>query len=125
MINAKNIALLLGATFVAVGILGFVPNPLVSPTGVFVVNTMHNAVHLLTGAAFLLGVYFGYPRQTTIGIGAYYVAVALIGFVTKGDMMLGLIHINAADRWLHAGLAVAILAAGLIPSEKAAQSAKS
>lgn len=118
MINAKNIALLFGVIFLAVGVLGFVPNPLVSPTGVFVVNGMHNLVHLLTGAAFLAGAYFGYARQTTIGIGVYYVAVALIGFITKGDMMLGLIHINAADRWLHAGLAVAILTAGFIPFEK-------
>lgn len=124
MIKSKNIALLFGATFLAVGLLGFTPNPLVSPTGVFVVNGMHNLVHLLTGAAFLAGVFFGYPRQTTVGIGVYYVAVALIGFFTKSDMMLGLIHINAADRWLHAGLAVAILAAGFVPFEKMAQSEK-
>jgi hypothetical protein len=28
-------------------------------------------------------------------------------------MLLGLVHINQADRWLHLGLAVVILATGL------------
>lgn len=114
MINVRTTGQVFGAVFLLVGILGFVPNPIVSPNGVFVVNTMHNLVHLLTGAAFFAGVHFGYPRQTTFGIGVYYVGVAVIGFMTKSDMMLGLIHINTADRWLHLGLAVAILAAGAV-----------
>jgi len=114
MITPLLVARVFGAIFVLVGLLGFVPNPIVSPDGLFAVNTMHNLVHLLTGAAFLAGAQFGYARKTTIGIGIYYVAVTLIGFLTKSDMMLGLIHINVADRWLHAGLAVAILSAGLL-----------
>ncbi|GJL95329.1 MAG: membrane protein [Hyphococcus sp.] len=114
MINAKTIGQMFGAIFLLVGILGFIPNPIVSPNGTFVVNTMHNFVHLLTGAAFFGGIHFGYPRQTIIGVGLYYVGVAVIGFLTKSDMMLGLIHINTADRWLHLGLAVVILAAGAV-----------
>lgn len=114
MITPLLIARVFGATFVLVGLLGFVPNPIVSPDGLFGVNAMHNLVHLLTGAAFLAGAQFGYARQTTIGIGIYYVAVTLIGFLTTSDMMLGLIHINVADRWLHAGLAAAILSAGIL-----------
>ncbi len=118
MFNAKAVAQIFGVTFILVGLLGFVPNPIVSPNGLFVVNGMHNLVHLLTGVTFLAGVHFAYARQTIIGIGLYYVAVAIIGFLTKGDMMLGLIHINAADRWLHLGLAVAILTAGGISSDQ-------
>ena len=114
MITPLLVARVFCAIFVLVGLLGFIPNPIVAPDGLFAVNAMHNLVHLLTGAAFRAGAQFGYPRQTTIGIGVYYVAVTLIGFLTKSDMMLGLIHINVADRWLHAGLAIAILSAGVL-----------
>ena len=44
-LNAKTAAVVLGIVFLAVGILGFFPNPLVSPTGFFVVNTTHNIIH--------------------------------------------------------------------------------
>jgi len=37
--------------------------------------------------------------------------VSALGFVTSGDTMLGLVHINLADRWLHVFLAAAILGA--------------
>jgi len=114
MIPAKTIANLFGAMFIFVGILGFVPNPIVSPGGIFAVNGMHNMVHPLTGLAFLLGTGLGYPRNTILGIGVYYVLVAILGFFTKGDMLLGIIHINAADRWLHVMLAVVILVGGLL-----------
>ncbi len=114
MISAKTIANVFGATFILVGILGFVPNPVVSPTGIFVVNGMHNMVHLLTGLAFLFGSNLGYARNTTFGIGVYYVLVAILGFLTKSDMLLGIIHINTADRWLHVMLAVVILVGGLL-----------
>ena len=53
--NIRNICFILGWTFVAVGIFGFVPNPLVSSDGFFVVNAPHNLVHFLTGAAFIFG----------------------------------------------------------------------
>lgn len=114
MISAKPLANVFGAMFIVVGILGFIPNPIVSPSGIFIVNAMHNMVHLLTGFAFLFGSNVGYPRNTTFGIGVYYVLVAILGFFTKGNMLLGIIHINAADRWLHVALALFILAAGLI-----------
>lgn len=119
MIDAKLLARLLGATFVAVGILGFIPNPLVSPDGIFAVNTMHNMVHIVTGFGFLAGSVAGKSRITLLGIGLAYVVVAIVGFITPGDMLLGMIHINEADRWLHAGLAVAILGAGMLSRERA------
>jgi len=35
-----------------------------------------------------------------------------------GDMLLGIIHVNNADKWLHVVLAVVILAAGfMLPDE--------
>ena len=113
MVSARVLAQLFGVTFVLVGLLGFVPNPIVAPDGIFAVNAAHNLVHVLTGAAFLAGAWLGHARTTVIGIGVAYVGVAILGFLTSGDSLLGLIHINAADRWLHAALAAAILAGGL------------
>lgn len=116
MLNSKNIAFLLGITFVLVAGLGFVPNPLVSPEGLFAVNAAHNMVHLLTGLAFIGGAIACKGREDTVikVIGALYSVVAIVGFATSGNMLLGVVHINEADRWLHLGLAVAILAAGFL-----------
>ena len=114
--NIRNVCLIFGWTFVAVGILGFIPNPLVSADGFFVVNTPHNLVHLFTGAAFVLGAALFKDKESLVvsGIGIAYLAVAGLGFMTSGDMLLGMVHINEADRWLHLGLAIAILLPGIL-----------
>lgn len=120
LINAKNACIAFAAAFVAAGLLGFIPNPLVAPDGLFAVNTLHNLVHIVTGAAFLLGAFvWAKPQATLRAIGGLYVAVAALGFLTSGDMLLGLIHINVADRWLHVVLAGVILAAGFAIPAKA------
>ena len=111
MLSSKLIANLLGATFIFAGLLGFVPNPIVAPDGIFAVNAAHNLVHVLTGAAFIAGAWAGHARLTILVIGIAYVAVTALGFATTGNTLLGLVHINLADRWLHAFLAVAILGA--------------
>lgn len=112
--NTQNASYLFGVTFVLAGLLGFVPNPLVAPHGLFAVNLAHNLVHILTGAVFLAAA-VRYPASAdafikAVGIG--YVVVTIAGFLTSGTMLLGLVHINEADRWLHLGLAGVILAAG-------------
>lgn len=116
MFNSRNVALALGITFVAVTVLGFIPNPLVSPHGLFAVNLAHNLVHLVTGLGFIVGalVFAGREDRVIKVIGGLYFLVAIIGFFTRGDMLLGIIHINQADRWLHLGLAMAILFAGYL-----------
>ena len=114
MLSAKFLTTLFGATFIFAGLIGFVPNPLVAPDGIFAINAAHNIVHILTGVAFLIGSALGFARMTLLGIGVAYVVVTIVGFLTTGDYLLGFIHINLADRWLHAGLALAILVAGFI-----------
>ena len=111
--SAKMVALILGVIFVAVGILGFIPNPLVAPGGVFHVDTAHNVVHVVTGLVLLLGAYvLEKPRATLQIVGVVYAVVAVLGFALPGDSLLGLVAMNEADRWLHVVLAVVILAAG-------------
>jgi len=116
LLHSRNIALAFGYTFIVVAALGFVPNPLVSPHGVFAVNLAHNLVHLLTGAAFVAGAYVfrGKEQSVILALGTLYFAVAILGFFTKGDMLLGIVHINEADRWLHLRLAIVIIASGMI-----------
>lgn len=119
MLTSKNICIAFGSGFVLVGFLGFIPNPIVSAEGLFETNVMHNLVHVLTGSAFLFG---GLAMEGREGfalnvITAAYFGVALLGFMTNGNMLLGLVHINEADRWLHLGLAIAMLV-GAVASSK-------
>lgn len=110
----------LGIAFVLAGILGFVPNPLVAPQGIFAVNLAHNMVHLLTGGVFLVAAIRYAPKAGLFikAVGGAYVVVTIAGFLTAGTMLLGLVHINEADRWLHFGLALVILAAGFALPDK-------
>ena len=119
MLTSKNICIAFGSVFVLVGFLGFIPNPIVSAEGLLETNVMHNLVHVLTGSAFLFG---GLAMEGREGfalnvITAAYFGVALLGFMTNGNMLLGLVHINEADRWLHLGLAIAMLV-GAVASSK-------
>ena len=113
-LTSKNVSRVFGFAFIAAGALGFVPNPLVSANGLFEVNFMHNVVHVLTAGVFFFGASRSekVARRTLQGVGIAYVGVSILGFLIKGNMLLGLVHINQADKWLHVGLAFVILAAG-------------
>jgi len=119
-LNAKTAGIVIGAVFVAVGILGFIPNPLVSSTGLFAVNTAHNLIHVLSGAAILACALTGVATSLSLQIfGAVYALVAILGFISRDSLLLGFIRVNHADHWLHVLLAVVILAAGfMLPGEK-------
>ncbi len=123
MLTSKNITVVFGFTFVLVGLLGFFPNPVVSATGLFEVNAMHNFVHIFTGFAFLFGgvVLNGKEDATLKTVTAAYFGVAILGFLTSGSTLLGLVHINEADRWLHLGLAVGMLVAVLVSTRPVPQ----
>ena len=64
----------------------------------------------------MLGVikYPGQEKRFVLYSGYFYGLVALLGFVWPGDMLLGFIHINEPDRWLHLGLAIVIVTAGVL-----------
>jgi hypothetical protein len=119
--NAKTAALIIGVVFVLVGILGFIPNPLVSQTGTFRVDTAHNLVHIVSGLALLAGAYTDIGASLMLKIiGVIYAVVAILGLLMGGNTLLGLMAVNTADHWLHVLLAVVILAAGfLLPDDRA------
>jgi hypothetical protein len=110
--NTRTAGFIIGIVFIVVGVLGFIPNPIISADGLFVVNAAHNFVHLISGAVILAGVYsFGSALGLKI-IGVVYALVAVLGLIMGGDMLLGMIAMNMADHWLHVVLAVVILLAG-------------
>src|SRR6266550_2893279 len=114
---AKTLGMLFGIVFLAVGILGFVPgvttdvNGMPMLLGIFHVNAAHNYVHIASGVVFLLcGIAgTGASRMFFRIFGLVYALVAVLGFMKGDGLLLGLISNNAADTWLHVGLAAAML----------------
>lgn len=113
--NHKTVALVFGAVFALVGILG----PILGGGAegeliVFGRNYLHDAIHLASGAVGLAAALAAggrYAGAYLKGFGAVYLLVTVAGFVVPG--LLGdLIHLNAADNGLHLVLSVALLGAG-------------
>ena len=116
---AKRRSIILGAAFLLVGLLGFVDNPIIGPNGYFATNDAHNMVHLLIGAIMVIAGYVSGRAAflSLIVFGAAYLLLAIMGFAQIGTagagMLLGVVHINGADNWLHLALGIVLLAAGL------------
>jgi hypothetical protein len=118
----KTFALIFGIVFLAVGAAGFIPGlhtaQSVHPEltmnhgeglvlGLFPVNTLHNAAHLLFGVWGLLsagsvGAARGYFRGVAIGYGL----LTILGLIPQTQTLFGLMPIHGNDVWLHAALAL-------------------
>lgn len=116
----KKLAILFGAVFVIVGLLGFVPalSPVHSDgmhylLGLFMVGGIHNAIHLLSGIAALAAAFTSekYAKLYFQIFGAVYGLVTIVGFIQK-TTVLGIFPVNMADNFLHLVLAVVILGIG-------------
>jgi hypothetical protein len=121
-LNARSVAFVLGVILLIVGVLGYVRNPIVGPTGFFLTNTLHNLVHIISGIFLLLGVYTALGPSLALKIlGIVYAIIAVLGFVMMkgGDGMMFGIAMNMMDHWLHVLLAVLLLAAGFGLSARA------
>src|SRR5213596_2475982 len=112
----KPAAILFGLVFLVVGVLGYVPSATSNEMllGIFHVNSVHNIIHLASGAVFLLcGLAGPGPSRTFFRIfGIVYAAVAALGFYYGDQPILGLVANNTADIWLHVGLALVMLILG-------------
>ena len=84
--------------------------------GIFHVNTLHNIVHLLSGAVALWAAMtsVAYARAYFRIFGIVYALVAILGFYSGDSPVLGLIANNAADTWLHVAIAVVALLLGFV-----------
>lgn len=119
--TARSGALMWSLAFIAVGILGFINNPVIgeSEDAIFHADTFHNWVHIVSGALFLL-VAVAMPasaRGFLILFGLVYLALGVIGIVQFGTdgmgKLFGLLHVNGADNYLHIGLGALIALTGL------------
>ncbi len=102
----------LGAVLLLVGVIGLFTDGML--LGLFGVNGLHNAVHLLSGAIGLwAGVWGGTSASRMFNriFGVIYGLVAVLGLLGVGVVM-SLLNLNAADNWLHVLIAAASLVVG-------------
>jgi hypothetical protein len=121
----QNVARLAGVVFLLVGVAGFIPGITTNLydglefagndgnaelLGIFKVSVLHNIVHGLFGVAGLaLAATASGARTFLIGGGVIYLALWLLGLAGGADW----IPSNTADDWLHLGLGVGMIVAGI------------
>jgi arginine exporter protein ArgO len=122
--------MVVGATFLLVGVLGFVPGITThygdmtfaghesnaKLLGIFEVSILHNIVHLLFGVA---GVLAGRRSAETaawylLGGGLIYAVLWIYGLAVDEHSTANFVPLNSADNWLHFVLAVAMVALGAV-----------
>jgi hypothetical protein len=127
----RTAATLVALTFIAVGILGFIPGITsnydelelagheshAKLLGIFEVSVLHNAVHLLFGIVGLaLARTFNGARSYLIGGGVVYLVLWLYGLLI--DVQPGansdFVPFNEADNWLHLALGLAMIGLGVV-----------
>lgn len=111
---AKKLALTFGIVFLLVGIIGLLGGlGIVGPTGIFITDSIHDWVHLLSGLVFVI-VALAAPAKSSVTMtvfGVIYLLVAILGFFMSP--VLGFLVVNGADNILHLVLGLVILGAGL------------
>jgi hypothetical protein len=131
----RTAALVVGAVFLLVGVLGFVPgitsdygdmgaaghHSSAMLLGVFQVSVLHNVVHLLFGVAGVaLSRTSAGARTYLIGGGAVYLVLWLYGLVVDQDSAANFVPLNTADNWLHLALGVGMVGLGIVLSRRRA-----
>ena len=130
---ARRAAQVVGAVFLLVGILGFVPGVTqdlgditfaghesdAMLLGIFQVSILHNIVHLLFGVAGLaMSRTVRTARTYLVGGGIIYLVLWLYGLLVD-DMSDGnFVPVNGADDWLHLLLGVGMIALGLLTTRR-------
>jgi len=124
----RTAALLVGATFLLVGVLGFIPGitsnyddmsaagheSMAELLGIFQVSILHNLVHILFGVA---GVVMSKTNENSrrylIGGGATYLVLWLYGLLIDKTSGANFVPVNTADDWLHFFLGVGMIGLGV------------
>jgi hypothetical protein len=124
----RTAAQVVGAVFVLVGVLGFIPgitsnydtmmfaghNSEAKLLGLFQVSVLHNLVHLGFGVAGLaLARSVSGARTYLIAGGAIYLVLWLYGLVIDHKSGANFIPLNGADNWLHLFLGLGMIALGV------------
>jgi hypothetical protein len=121
-------ATVVAATFILVGILGFIPgitthygdmtgaghNSMAKLLGVFNVSILHNVVHLLFGVVGLaLARTASGAKSYLIGGGVVYLVLWIYGLLIDKNTNANFIPVNTADNWLHFVLGLGMVALGV------------
>ena len=129
----QRAAQIVGAVFLLVGVLGFIPGITSNYEslsfaghdsdalllGIFQVSILHNIVHLLFGVAgILMARTPGQARNYLIGGGAVYLVLWIYGLVIDQESSANFVPVYNADYWLHLILGVGMLALGLALSRR-------
>ena len=116
--------MIMGSLFLIGGVLAFVPGVTKDGMylGVFMVNTAHNIMHIVSGIMFLIASMLGArpARLWFLLFGAIYAVLAAIGFVVGDGLIFGLIMNSPFDSWGHAGLALIMLLVGIASPKQTA-----
>ncbi|MDP9695347.1 UNVERIFIED_ORG: ABC-type transport system involved in multi-copper enzyme maturation permease subunit [Arthrobacter globiformis] len=127
-LSLHNTAMGLGAVFLLVGVLGFIPGITTNYgamtfaghdsgamlLGVFQVSVLHNIVHLLFGAAGIaMARTASAARWFLLGGGIVYLVLWLYGLVIDMNTGANFVPFNSADNWLHLILGLAMVGLGL------------
>ena len=124
----RTAALLVGATFLLVGLLGFIPGitsdygdmsaagheSTAKLLGIFQVSILHNLVHILFGVA---GVVMSRTNENSrlylIGGGVIYLVLWLYSLVIDKTSGANFVPVNTADDWLHFVLGAGMIGLGV------------
>ena len=111
---AKWTCWIVGAVFLIVALLGFFSGDDMV-LGIFHVNTLHNIVHLLSGAVLLaMGFLAESAARATLWVfAAIYGIIMVLGFAGV-EPIIDLLAINPADNWLHLLLTLLFVAGALV-----------
>jgi hypothetical protein len=125
---ARQVATVIAAVFLLVGILGFIPGVTTGYDGmafagtestamllgVFHVSVLHNIIHLLFGiVGLVLARTAAGATGFLVGGGVVYLLVWLYGLIINLDSTANFVPVNTADNWLHLALGVVMVGLGV------------
>lgn len=137
--NVQKVALAVGAVFLLVGILGFIPgitsnydqlsfashDSEAMLMGVFQVSILHNIVHLLFGiGGIALAKTRSGARNYLLWGGVVYLVLWIYGLIIDHDSSANFIPLNNADNWLHLALGIGMIALALLLTRNTSHSAR-
>jgi hypothetical protein len=121
----QTVALVFGAIYTLVGILGFFVSETFADQnddkllGIFEVNHLHNIVHLLIGLALLAASRrHDSARGANLAIGVTYLALGVLGWFID-DTEANIVALNSADHLLHLASGALLTAVALTQDKNA------